>query len=80
MLKDWQFNILFFVGVGGAVALFLGDKLGLGVSDNPSAHVGVGAILTYVLAQKRAQIVENNKKDKDAKPDTPDEGVDDGSR
>lgn len=56
MLKDWQFNILFFVGVGGAVLLLIGPDLGLNFADNPATYTGVGAILTYVLAQKRAQI------------------------
>lgn len=53
MLKEWQFNVLFFVGVGGAVLLLFGDKLGLSISQNPTALTGIGAILTYVLTQKK---------------------------
>lgn len=53
MLKEWQFNILFFVGVGGAVFLLIGPEFGLhGVGDNPTALAGVGSILTYILTQR----------------------------
>ena len=52
MLKEWQFNILFFVGVGGAVLLLLGPEFGLKIGQNPTAITGVGAILTYILTQK----------------------------
>lgn len=54
MLKEWQFNVLFFVGVGGAILLLIGPELGLDISSNPTAVTGVGAILTYVLTQKKA--------------------------
>lgn len=54
MLKEWQFNVLFFVGVGGAILLLLGEEIGLNISQNPTAITGVGAILTYVLTQKKA--------------------------
>lgn len=53
-MKEWQFNVLFFVGVGGAVLLLIGPNVGLEISTNPTALTGVGAILTYVLAQKSA--------------------------
>lgn len=54
MLKEWQFNVLFFVGVGGAILLLIGPELGLEIGQNPTAVTGVGAILTYVLTQKKA--------------------------
>lgn len=54
MLKDWQFNVLFFVGVGGAVLLLLGPSVGIKIQANPTAVTGVGAILTYVLTQRKA--------------------------
>lgn len=54
MLKEWQFNILFFVGVIGAVLLLVGPSIGLKVSQSPTAVTGVGAILTYILTQKKA--------------------------
>lgn len=60
-MKEWQFNVLFFVGVGGAVILLFGDALGLDISQNPTALTGVGAILTYILTQKKA-IVHDDKK------------------
>lgn len=54
MLKEWHFNVLFFVGVGGAILLLIGPEIGLDISPNPTAVTGVGAILTYVLTQKKA--------------------------
>lgn len=54
MLEKWQFNVLFFVGVGGAIVLLLGPGFGLEVSQNPTAITGIGAILTYVLTQKKS--------------------------
>lgn len=62
-MKDWQFNVLFFVGVGGAVLLLIGPDLGLKFADNPATYTGVGAILTYVLAQARSQ-VHHDKRNK----------------
>lgn len=63
MLKEWQFNVLFFVGVGGAVLLLLGPELGLDIASNPTAVTGVGAILTYVLTQKKALTKSDEKTD-----------------
>lgn len=63
MLKEWQFNVLFFVGVGGAILLLLGPEAGIHVSQNPTAVTGVGAILTYVLTQKKA-LTKDSKKEK----------------
>lgn len=58
MLKEWQFNVLFWVGVGGAITLLIGPWIGLETS--PTAVTGIGAILTYVLTQKKA-IVKHDK-------------------
>ena len=77
MLKEWQFNILFFVAVGGALLLLLGPEFGLEVGNNPTAISGVGAILTYVLTQKRTLIKRGDKKEDP--PSEPKEGSDDGS-
>lgn len=68
MLKEWQFNVLFFVGVGGAVLLLIGPELGLNISQNPTAVTGVGAILTYILTQKSAWTSEK-RTSKQKKPD-----------
>lgn len=54
MLKEWQFNVLFFVGVGGAIVVLIGPWIGLDIGKNPTAITGVGAILTYILTQKKA--------------------------
>ena len=51
-MKPWQFNVLFVVGVGGALFLLFGAALGLPMDQNPTAAAGVGAILTYVLTQR----------------------------
>ena len=62
MLKAWQFNVLFFVGVGGAVLLLLGPEFGIEITSNPTAATGVGAILAYVLTQKYALTKQEVKK------------------
>ena len=77
MLKEWQFNILFFVGVGGALMLLLGPEFGLKVGQNPTAVTGVGAILTYILTQKKSLTKrENPENDNSSEPK---EANDDGS-
>jgi hypothetical protein len=52
MMKEWHFNVLFFVGVLGAVAMLLGPEIGIHIDKNPTAVTGVGAILGYILTQK----------------------------
>lgn len=63
MLEKWQFNVLFCVGVGGAILLLIGPELGLNLSTNPTAVTGIGAILTYVLTQKKALTKHVDPKD-----------------
>lgn len=86
MLKEWQFNVLFFVGVGGAILLLIGPDLGLNVSQSPTAVTGVGAILTYVLTQRKL-LTKNDEEKKDKKDKTDNQAstneskeVDHGSR
>lgn len=62
MLKEWQFNILFFVGVGSAVFLLVGPEFGLHIAENPTALAGVGSILTYILTQKSALTRKSGRK------------------
>ena len=69
MLKPWQFNILFFVGVGGAVLLLIGPDLGLSVGQNAPAVGGIGAILTYVLTQRDFITRKRNGDSKDPPKD-----------
>lgn len=75
MLKEWQFNVLFFVGVGGAIFLLIGPSIGLDISKNPTALTGVGAILTYVLTQKKTLTKHEDppKKDDPVPPKKEDE-------
>ena len=61
-MKEWQFNVLFFVGVGGAVLLLIGPEIGLDLAKQPTALTGVGAILTYVLTQRFSLPAKNEKK------------------
>lgn len=61
-MRDWQFNILFFIGTGGAVTLLFGPELGLQTEENPLALTGVGAILAYILKQKLDRDVGKHKK------------------
>lgn len=67
-MKEWHFNVLFFVGVLGAVVILIGPEIGLDIGKNPTAVTGIGAILTYVLTQKKALTKpppsSNEKKDK----------------
>lgn len=76
MLEKWQFNVLFWVGVGGAIILLFGPSFGLKIGENPVAITGVGAILTYILTQKRALTKHDDKK----APNHRKEGDDNGSR
>ena len=62
-MKEWQFNVLFFVGVGGAILLVLGPEFGLQIGQQPGALTGVGSILAYVLTRKT---IENNQSKKDS--------------
>jgi len=64
MLKEWQFNVLFFVGVGGALFMLIAPSIGIDISKNPVAVSGVGAILTYVLTQKKALVHKNDDQKK----------------
>lgn len=76
MLKEWQFNVLFFVGVGGAILLLIGPEFGLSIGKNPTAVTGVGAILTYVLTQKKALTKSPPNEDtKDKTKEEEDNGV-----
>lgn len=74
MLKEWQFNVLFFVGVGGAIMLLVGPEFGLKVGQNPTAVTGVGAILTYILTQKKALTKGDKPKPTDEDESEMDEG------
>jgi hypothetical protein len=64
MLRQWQFDVLFFVGVGGAIVLLFGSKLGLDIGSNPTAVTGVGAILTFVLTQRKHLTKNGEKREK----------------
>jgi hypothetical protein len=75
VIKEWQFNVLFFVGVGGAIIFLFGPWIGLDIGKNPTAGAGVGAILTYILTQKKAIVKPDETKDDDPPP----KEVDDGS-
>ena len=61
-MKDWQFDILFFVAVGGAIFLLVAPEFGLKGAQNPTAVTGVGAILTYVLTQRKSWTHKDEKK------------------
>lgn len=64
-MKEWQFNVLFFVGVGGAILLLIGPEFGLKMGQNPTAITGIGSILAYVLTQKKSFTNKNDKKSDD---------------
>lgn len=75
-MKEWHFNVLFCVGVGGAIFLLLAPTFGVDIATNPTALAGVGTILTYVLTQKKTLTREDDQPKKDAKNDDHPEGVD----
>lgn len=74
-MKEWQFNVLFFVGVGSALLLLLGPEFGLDLGQNPTAVTGVGAILTYILTQKKT-LTKHSKDDKKLEGEEDEEAVD----
>lgn len=80
MLTKWQFNILFFVGVGGAILMLIGPEIGLDIGKNPNAVLGVGAILTYVLSQKKSLTKPHDKTDENEKTEDKKEGETDEPR
>lgn len=57
-MKEWQFNILFALAVGGAVIMLFGDKIG--VTVRPEVVGIFGLVMAYVLQQH-----DSRKKDKD---------------
>lgn len=69
-MKEWQFNVLFFVGVGGAILLLIGEDIGLKLGSSPTAVTGIGAILTYVLTQKKA-LTKAKEKETPKPPEEP---------
>lgn len=71
-MKEWQFNVLFVVAVGGVVLLLIGPDLGLKVGQNPLAVGGIGSILGYVLTQK-GTLTKNSKKDNSQQTDKEEE-------
>ena len=62
-MKEWHFNVLFFVGVGGAILMLIGPEVGLDIGKNPTAVTGMSAILMYVLTKKEAIVKPNNDED-----------------
>lgn len=70
--------MLFFVGVLGAVVMLIGPEIGLDVSKNPTAVTGVGAILTYVLTQKKSIVKPPANEEKRANKPREDKEEDSG--
>lgn len=59
MLKEWHFNVLFTVAVGGVLFLLLGPTFGLKIGQNPIAISGLGSILAFILTQ-RSRFAKSN--------------------
>lgn len=63
-MKEWQFDVLFLVGVGGAVFMLIAPAIGLEqIPKNPTAVTGVGTILAYVLTQRKRITGKDKKED-----------------
>ena len=60
-MKEWQYNVLFVVGVGGTLFLLFGPSIGITLPDDPLAYGGIGAILTYVLTQAQRSHNKSNR-------------------
>jgi hypothetical protein len=50
-MKEWQFDVLFFFALGGALFLLVSPIYGIEVT--PTGLTGYGAILTFVLTQRK---------------------------
>lgn len=61
-MKDWQFDVLFFVAVGGALFFLVAPAFHID-TGNPTSATGVGLILTFILTQRRDK--EKHDKDED---------------
>lgn len=78
MMKEWHFNVLFVVGVLGAVLMLVGPEIGLDIGKNPTAVTGVGAILGYILTQKPKLVKhppKQDNKDEEKKKEEKNNGV-----
>ena len=59
-MKTWHFNVLFLVGVGGAVTLLVASLLGRDVS--PASVAGIGSILAFILTQRNVLTKDGDDK------------------
>lgn len=75
-MKEWHFNILFFVGVGSALFMLIAPTFGVKIEQHATALTSISAILTYVLTQK-PRIVSKKDKDSDDETDSEDKEVED---
>ena len=75
MMKQWHFNVLFVVGVLGAVVMLIGPEIGLDIGKNATAVTGVGAILGYVLTQKEKIVKQPPNEKKELKSKEEENGV-----
>jgi hypothetical protein len=58
------------------VFMLVGPEIGFDIGKNPTAVTGVGAILTYVLTQKKAITKTPPSEDKSSKNDPKEEDKD----
>lgn len=61
-MKEWQFDVLFFVALIGAI--FLPFTPAFHIQISPAGMTGYGAILTFVLTQKGKWFEKDNDKGK----------------
>lgn len=73
-MSEWQFNVLFFVGVGGAVFMLVAPVFGVNALDSPNAVMGIGAILAFVLSQKKNITKSDDHSGDDHRPKGGDSG------
>lgn len=59
-MKDWQFDVVFWLGVLGALVMLFSDPLG--ISIRPEVVTLFGVMLAFVYQQKQRHN-DDNKKD-----------------
>lgn len=62
-MRDWQFDVVFVVGIIGALVMLFSDPLHIQV--RPEVVTLFGVMLAFVYQQKKNSDKKESKKDKD---------------
>lgn len=61
-MKEWQFDVVFWLGVLGALVMLFSDPLGISV--RPEVVTLFGVMLAFVYQQKQRHNDDNGKNEK----------------